>query len=371
MTDSEERGEEKKFTSTMLHIPVWAVLLLSVALVFIFFILLAPISKDRALYKQVGLTATRRWIDAAGTQTISVLNEQRTATQAAKATATPTPTTTPPPTPTPTQTPELKIGSTQISPVDNMTVLFVPVGSFLMGYKGGAPQNRPIHEVYLDNYWIDQTEISNGMYAQCVKAGKCSEPVSKKSTVHIDYYGNPDFDDFPVIHVSWFQANDYCKWVGRDLPTEAQWEKAARGDDGRLYPWGDTMDKSRGNFSPLKDDYVNVESFPAGASPYGALQMSGNAFEWVADWYDKIYYQIPGEWMNPTGPIQGDMHIVRGGFYRTEYYYRYEEGESPWWNIPEQFSKYVTIHFQSGYRMFLKPDGVSSLISFRCAASVP
>lgn len=242
----------------------------------------------------------------------------------------------------------------------------------MMGDEKGGVQNRPVHEVYLSDFWIDQTEISNGMYAKCVAAGKCIEPVSKISTTVRNYYGNPDYDNYPVILISWLQANDYCNWAGRQLPSEAQWEKAARGDDGRLYPWGDIMENTRGNFDMVKDDFVIVNGFQAGASPYGALQMAGNVYEWVADWYEKSYYQIQRKWVDPTGPMQGSRRVVRGGLLTLDYYKVHKEDQHQWWEL-SYTKKYfsVPVNFLSGNRMSFTPNSVDALIGFRCAATSP
>ena len=155
--------------------------------------------------------------------------------------STPAPTKTFTPVP-PTFTPTPGIGSTK-NGEDGMTLVFVPAGEFTMGEGSGE------HEVILDDFWIDQTEVTNAMYAQCVEAGDCSPPASVKSYTHDSYYGNSEFDDYPVIYVDWNQANAYCSWAGRRLPTEAEWEKAARGIDGRTYPWGEGIDCDNANYN--------------------------------------------------------------------------------------------------------------------------
>jgi formylglycine-generating enzyme required for sulfatase activity len=208
----------------------------------------------------------------------------------------------------------LDIGSTKVSPVDGMTMVYVPAGSFNMGSTSSSARyddEIPQHSVNLDAFWIDKTEVTNKMYAQCVAVGACTEPMSAGSNYEYYYYGNPTFDDYPVIYVTWYQAQSYCEWAGRTLPTEAQWEKAARGTDGRSFPWG--------NETP-SDYYVDLTSYaphavgtyPAGASPYGALDMVGNVFEWAADWYGETYYSESPS-INPTGPSYGDRRILKGG----------------------------------------------------------
>ena len=147
-----------------------------------------------------------------------------------------------------TAEPKLTIGSSKTSPKDGMVMLFVPAGEFQMGYADGKADEQPVHTVYLDAFWIDQTEITNQEYLLCVKAGACNQPVQGAhtalrvdSSTHEIYYGNPEFNDYPVLYVNHIQADEYCHWAGRRLPTEAEWEKAARGTDGRLYPWGNEL----------------------------------------------------------------------------------------------------------------------------------
>jgi formylglycine-generating enzyme required for sulfatase activity len=145
----------------------------------------------------------------------------------------PTPTITSTPSLAPTPRPTLGIGSTQVSPADGMILLYVPEGEFLMGSADSdpdaAPQEKPQHTVYLDAFWIDRTEVTDAMYAKCVAGGKCKPGWCPTGS---------EFDQRPAVCVDWFNAKAYCEWAGRRLPTEAKWEKSARGTDGRLYPWG-------------------------------------------------------------------------------------------------------------------------------------
>ncbi len=207
----------------------------------------------------------------------------------------------------------LGIGSTEVSPIDGMVQVYVPAGSFQMGSDSGDADEQPVHPVTLDAFWIDQTEVTNKMYALCVDSGKCSPPSSTKSYTRDSYYGNAPYDNYPVIYVSWNDANAYCEWAGRRLPTEAEWEKAARGTDGRTYPWGDAAPGStRLNYNRNVGDTTEVGNYPEGASPYGALDMAGNVWEWVSDWYDGGYYSnSPSE--NPLGPDSGQYRVLRGG----------------------------------------------------------
>jgi formylglycine-generating enzyme required for sulfatase activity/serine/threonine protein kinase len=219
--------------------------------------------------------------------------------------------TTPTPIASPIPAPELTVGSTSISEFDGMEQVYVPAGEFTMGSNTGNSNERPVHKVYLDGYWIDKNEVTNAQYAKCVAAGKCPKPSDTQ------YYANSQYVNHPVVYVSWYNANDYCAWAGRRLPSEAEWEKAARGTDERTYPWGNG-NPSAGllNYLGNESGTTEVGSYPRGASRYGALDMAGNVWEWVADWYDEGYYsKSPGE--NPTGPANGDYRVLRGGSWNS------------------------------------------------------
>lgn len=182
-------------------------------------------------------------------------------------------------------------------------MVFVPPGEFIMGDN----------TVYLDAFWIDKTEVTNAMYAKCVESGLCSAPSANNSRTRTNYYGNPEFDHYPVIFVSWMDASNYCTWASGRLPTEAEWEKAARGTDGRPYPWGDVDPLGvEGLLNYQAQDTTQVGIFPSGASPYGALDMAGNVSEWVTDWLDQDYYGNPPA-VNPLGPDSGQYRVWRGG----------------------------------------------------------
>jgi formylglycine-generating enzyme required for sulfatase activity len=191
----------------------------------------------------------------------------------------PTATRTPPPagtnTPAPTQIaaspiPVLSIGSTMISDKDGMTLLYVPAGEFMMGSDNGGADEKPVHTVYLDAFWIDRTEVTYAMYAKCVQDGACNQPSSTKSDTRDSYYGNSEFDNYPVIYVSWKGAKAYCEWADRRLPTEAEWEKAARGENAFIYPWGnDAPNNNLLNYNGAVGDTTEVGKYQDGASPYG------------------------------------------------------------------------------------------------------
>jgi formylglycine-generating enzyme required for sulfatase activity len=217
------------------------------------------------------------------------------------------------PTPVPTIVPPSlpAIGSTWYQTIDGMTMVYVPAGEFQMGTEQYGDES-PIHTVYLDAYWIDQTEVTNVMYARCVAVGVCNEPYKTNSFSRDSYYGNAGFYDYPVIYVLWEDANNYCTWTGRRLPTEAEWEKAARGTDGRIYPWGDEIDETYANYNNHVGDTTAVGIYEKGTSFYGAYDMGGNVREWVADWFDDDYYAGSPS-VNPLGPDSGTYRVMRGG----------------------------------------------------------
>jgi formylglycine-generating enzyme required for sulfatase activity len=261
---------------------------------------------------------------AAGMETATQMIIERVVTATVEpATSSPAQTSTP----LPTETPALRVDSTQVLPKDGMVMVYVPAGKFLMGSEDGYDNEKPQHTVYLDAFWIDQTEVTNAMYAQCVADGKCELPQKTKSYTRSNYYDGLQYADYPVINVDWSQANAYCGWAGRRLPTEAEWEKAARGTDGRIYPWGEGIDCSLANYQGKNSendfcigDTQAVGSYPQGASEYGALDMAGNVWEWVSDWYSETYYiGAPSE--NPQGPASGQSRVLRGGSWFFESWY--------------------------------------------------
>jgi formylglycine-generating enzyme required for sulfatase activity len=234
---------------------------------------------------------------------------------------------------------------------DFMVLLPVPAGEFVMGkdYYISPTDRSPTHRVNLEAFLIDRSEITNGMYALCVKANGCRPPGKNYSATRDNYFDNPQYAGYPVIYVTWQDARDYCAWAGRRLPTEAEWEKAARGTDGREYPWGNqAWDASRANLG-IENDTTQFGSFPAGASPYGALDMAGNVWEWVEDWYSDTYYsQSPPD--NPRGPLTGQRRVLRGGAWNIGHY---------------DFNLLITT------RIAYEPQISNGYIGFRCATSAP
>ncbi|GAB4314327.1 MAG: hypothetical protein Kow0059_06030 [Candidatus Sumerlaeia bacterium] len=225
-----------------------------------------------------------------------------------------------------------------------LALVFVPAGPFLMGSPDGPDNERPIHQVTLDAFWIGRFEVTAGQYAVFLNAvGRDRTP---DGILFLDTLWEgalirrrPDgrfaprdgFEDFPAVGITWFGARAFCEWVAGesglpvDLPTEAQWEKAARGgrevpDErggaGRIFPWGIRLNPTLARYNAQQP--TRVGRYPAGVSPYGAFDMAGNAAEWVRDWFDDQYYSISPA-LNPTGPDGGTLKILRGGDWSCQY----------------------------------------------------
>ena len=252
-----------------------------------------------------------------------------------------------------------------LSPVDGAELALIPAGRFRMGtlaeFAGRQPDELPQHEVTLDAFWIDLTEVRWTQYQACVDQGAC--PASLLGAPP------PGLGDHPVNGVTWGGAESYCQWAGRRLPTEAEWEKAARGTDARRYPWGwtgfaESSDGVRLNLCDVNcevayrdgsvdDGYAEtapVGSYPAGASPYGLLDMAGNVWEWTADWYDSRAYRGQ-ERNNPTGPETGRVKVIRGGSWL----------ETSWQG--------QLLTSRATNRAWMAPERGSVDLGFRCALS--
>lgn len=229
----------------------------------------------------------------------------------------------------------------------------VPSGPFVMGSLAGESDERPVHPVMLDVFYIDVYEVTNSRYAECVQAGVCAAPAENGSSLRANYYDKSEFGNYPVIYVNWVEATAYCAWRGARLPSEAEWEKAARGgEQDKRYPWGDDSPVcnkpgalSGANFAPCSpDDTTPVGRF--GPNGYGLYDMAGNVWEWVGDYYGSNYYYThpAGEWpADPTGPETGGRRVLRGGGWFSE-----------WTNL------------RVSARFHYIPDARSHNIGFRC-----
>lgn len=266
----------------------------------------------------------------------------------------------------PTFTPTPGIGSTMVSK-DGMTMIYIPAGDFIMGgtealldrllamnsrfdfivmnaRSNDISNTEPEHVVYLDAYWIDQTEVTIAQYKMCVETGKCREvapQAGRNYDMYMPRYNDPIYANYPVAYVNWEMASEYCSWAGRRLPTEAEWEKAARGTEGNMFPWGNelptfehlnspplgcednpftalgfTAPSCESRLPPM--EVVEVGQYPKGASPFGVLDMGYNVSEWVADWYSTTYYASSPN-SNPRGPESGSMRVSRGAAFNSQF----------------------------------------------------
>jgi formylglycine-generating enzyme required for sulfatase activity len=237
---------------------------------------------------------------------------------------------------------------------DGAPMVLIPAGAFTMGSNEGLPAERPEHVVTLDAYAIDRYEVSLRLYRRFLQEAQRDAPPTW------DDEAAETVGDRPAIGVSWADASAYCTWAGKRLPTEAEWEKGARGTDGRKYPWGpmqpfvDIANYNRGVWVSEAVTLVNVTGGvegmsvrhglkEGGRSPYGLHHMAGNAAEWVGDWYDREYYAKSPD-KNPTGPAKGEKKVIRGG---------------SWSDLP--------VALRSSARVSAEPDFQDRAIGFRCA----
>lgn len=223
----------------------------------------------------------------------------------------------------------------------------IPGGPFTMGSDEGDPDEAPAHPVYLAPFFLDLKEVAQGEYDRFVRMTKRGTPLVPVFEDDLSKIQRPEL---PAIGVSWADALAYCRWAGKRLPTEAEWEKAGRGEGRRQYPWGDEFVNGRANVDGAEDGFQYLAppgSFEAGRSPYGVYDMTGNVAEWVADTYDEHYYR-KSPFRNPPGPEEGQHKVVRGGSWR----------ETP-------HGARLAKRFQA------KMWRTDSTIGFRCAKDVP
>ncbi len=193
----------------------------------------------------------------------------------------------------------------------------IPSGCFDMGdnFNEIGSDAQPVHTVCITGFEMDVHEVTNAQYSQCVNAAVCTPPARTDSRTRAEYFGNPAYDDYPVIYITWLDADTYCAWAGKRLPTEAEWEYAARGGlVGKRYPWGDTLHRSDANFwdpgAPDENDTTRVARYrPNG---FGLFDMAGNVWEWTQDWHDPDYYNT-SPLNDPQGPENGMNRVLRGG----------------------------------------------------------
>jgi formylglycine-generating enzyme required for sulfatase activity len=205
-----------------------------------------------------------------------------------------------------------------INDADGAELIWIPAGTFRRGseVKPAGSDEGPARDIYLDGYWIYKLPVTVASYRKFCEATGREIPQTWSQKPHWRADPSAPGDNFPMI-CNWFEADAYAKWAGGSLPTEAQWEKAARGTDGREYPWGNQWDPKRLScMANTIDQFVGpfrpVGYFPEGASPYGVLDMAGNVWEWVNDWYMHTYYASAPD-RNPTGPDYSNVKVVRGG----------------------------------------------------------
>jgi len=228
---------------------------------------------------------------------------------------------------------------------DGAPMVLVPAGEFMMGSDEGDDDEQPVHRVILDHFYLDTFEVTNGRFAKFVAAIQSEPPWG---------FADPEtpviYADRPVRWVNWLEATGYCLWAGKRLPTEAEWEKAARGTDGRPYPWGQEPPTALQAVFGLKEGDETVAPIgdhPQGRSPYGVHDLAGNLYEWVSDWYADTFYASPPT-RNPHGPLEGSTKVQRGGSYINSPY-----------------------RLRSTFRTKGDPTEHDPHVGFRCAQDVP
>ncbi len=342
--------------------PYWYLLLIIVLLILLVGVLLNPLQFSPFTPPTPTATLTRTptaTLTATKTPTVTS-TASLTPSPTRKATQTPTAKTaslsqTPTLSPTPSETPTPDEPAALIVDSSGAEMLLVDAGTFLMGSDTADSDERPAHMVKLEDFYMDKYEVTNAEYRACVDSLNCSLP---KNTV---FYISPAYRSHPVVFVSWDMAAEYCAWRDARLPTEAEWEKAARGADSYIYPWGNVFDGNALNFCDVECTYswadrsyrdrytmtAPVGTYAKGVSVYGIYDMAGNVAEWVSDWYAKDYY-ANARLLNPLGPDEGIYRVLRGG---------------SWYNAKLDVRTFTRSH--------LRPDVAYNYTGFRCAADVP
>lgn len=229
----------------------------------------------------------------------------------------------------------------------------IPGGSFTMGSEAGLAGETPVHTVDLSTYWIDSTEVTSAQYGSCVSEGACGTPAERPGCT----FGLDERSEHPINCVDYAQATQFCEWAGKRLPTEAEWEKAARGpNDARRFPWGDEdpdlyllsfPEAQLLNYNDRLSGTAPVGQHPDGVSPFGVHNLAGNVMEWVADWYDPGYYAVSPA-TDPTGPADGEQRVARGGHFLA-------------------FREVVTVTVRNS----TQPSTRDPILGFRCARTLP
>lgn len=265
------------------------------------------------------------------------------------------PAATPPPTVTSTYTqpPTLTYTSTaiplpaEIPDEHGVAMRLVSGGDFLMGSEDGMEDEQQVQMLFLDTFYIDKYEVTNQQYRACVQRGACLVPKNANSATRANYYNKPEFNSYPVVNVDWSMARSYCEWRGTRLPTEAEWEKAARGPEGSIYPWGEEISCDRANFSGCQKDTVSVSSFGNSTSAFGVYNLAGNVSEWVSSLYLPYPYNLFDGREDLEAPGE---RVIRGGSWPSM------EGEDEVRSARRQKADPSTAREDLGFRCVRTPD---------------
>ncbi len=268
--------------------------------------------------------------------------------------ASPTPIVSPSATPAPSLTPGKEAATSTatllplaLSDSKGASMRLIPASSFVMGSTQGSAEERPIQSLYLNSFYIDQYEVTNALYKACVEASVCKKPTNLSSQTRPNYYDDSAFDNYPVLYVTWEMARTYCEtWRGARLPSEAEWEKAARGTDARTYPWGEGIDVTRANYGQRIGDTTPVDRYGSGKSIYGVFDMAGNVSEWVSSLYKSYPYDANDG--REELFVSAGARILRGG---------------SWSSSPDGARSFT--------RAWSDPTSSGNTVGFRCAESLP